>query len=113
MAYKNSLNSKKLNYGVKSTSAQGPIMGGKTMAHQRAVLNLPITSDKTDFGPTSRWGNVQNHYETMNNKENFGGDTDDIDEISEFVDDNSKFEYTSDEESPVRSELGIHSMFKI
>ena len=36
----------------------------------------------------------------MNNKENFGGDMDDIEEISEMVDDNSRFVYTDDENSP-------------
>lgn len=33
----------------------------------------------------------------MNNKENFGGDIDDIEEISEFVDGDSKFVYTSED----------------
>jgi hypothetical protein len=35
----------------------------------------------------------------MNNKENFGGDMDDIDEISEFIDENSRFVYTSEEDN--------------
>ena len=33
----------------------------------------------------------------MNNKENFGGDIDDIEEISEFIDGDSKFVYTSED----------------
>lgn len=53
------------------------------------------------IGPSGRWNNIQTHYETMNNKENFGGDMDDIEEMSEQFDDNSKFVYTSeDEENP-------------
>ena len=43
---------------------------------------------------------MQSNYDTMNNKENFGGDMDDIEEISEMVDDNSRFVYTDDENSP-------------
>lgn len=35
----------------------------------------------------------------MNNKENFGGDVDDIEEMSELPDDNSKFVYTSEEDN--------------
>jgi hypothetical protein len=88
-------------------------MGGKTMMQKRGVINLPKASDKTDFGPTNRWGNVQNHYEAMNNKENFGGDMDDIEEMSEFVDENSRFEYTSGEESSSKSQKGISFVFNI
>ena len=44
----------------------------------------------------------------MNNKENFGGDVDDIEEISEFHDDNSKFVYTSEEDNP-SPESNYHS----
>jgi hypothetical protein len=51
------------------------------------------------IGPSNRWDNIQTHYETMNNKENFGGDMDDIDEISEFIDENSRFVYTSEEDN--------------
>ena len=38
----------------------------------------------------------------MNDKDNFGGDVDDIDEISEMIDDGSKFVYTSEEEDGKR-----------
>ena len=51
------------------------------------------------IGPSNRWDNIQTHYDTMNNKENFGGDMDDIEEMSEFVDENSRFVYFSEEEN--------------
>lgn len=51
---------------------------------------------------------MQTHYDVMNNKANFGGDIDDIEEMSEFVDDNSKFVYTSDEEDEQRSPQQVY-----
>ena len=72
----------------------------------RGTIDLPknYSEIKTLIGPSNSKGGIQNHYETMNNKENFGGDMDDIDEMSEFVEENSKFIYTSEEESPNKQE---------
>jgi hypothetical protein len=62
------------------------------------ILDFPIIKDKDGkriiIGPSNRWENIQSHYETMNNKENFGGDVDDIEDMSENIDDNSRMNYS-------------------
>lgn len=68
---------------------------------KKNYIHLPMNDFEKDklIGPSNRWHNIQSHNETMNNKENFGGDMDDIEEISEFVDENSRFVYTSEEDN--------------
>ncbi|CAI2361616.1 unnamed protein product [Moneuplotes crassus] len=72
----------------------------------RATIDLPkgYSEIKTMIGPTQNKETNHNNYKTINNKENFGGDMDDIEDMSEFVDENSRFVYTSDENSPQKEQ---------
>lgn len=93
----------KLNY--ESNKSKGM---HSTKKQSMNVLSLPQNEygNKKMIGPSNRWNNIQCHYETMNNKENFGGDMDDIEEMSEFIDDNSKFVYTSEEDNNSQGDSG-------
>ena len=83
---------------------------GLSHISNRNTIDLPknFNEIKTLIGPNNSLKTKINQ-DIMNTPENFMGDMDDIEEISEFIDDNSKFVYTSDEESPKKDNLnGIY-----